>query len=356
MAAGRCEICNKILYLDSKFGDDCNFAENAHIHAVGSTGPRHKSTITQEEINDISNLMLLCSEHHHLIDTKPKNYSGDTLVKIKKTHENRIRRLTEIKDDASCSIVTYFSNIDNVELFSEINMLRRAVVNEGFYPKNNDPIELHNGISTRFIPTKEAFLSKSSELETQIKTCFRSIVKEKEKIAVFAIAPQSLLFKLGTLLNDQLNVSVFQAHRDGDKWTWPNDDSVIVFSTTKSKSESKKDVALVIDLSAEVVDSRVISVLGEKCSIYHLSIEKPNRYFVKNTNVQFEFVKEFRRTLEMIKNENPKAEKIHLFPVMPSSLVVRAGMDYMPKADLPLVIYEQFSAERGFEEAILIGG
>ena len=33
--AGRCEICNKLLYLDSHYGDDANFSENAHIHAVG---------------------------------------------------------------------------------------------------------------------------------------------------------------------------------------------------------------------------------------------------------------------------------------------------------------------------------
>lgn len=77
MAAGRCEICNKLLYLDSHYGDDSNFAENAHIHAVGKTGPRHADDMTQDEINNIDNLMLLCAEHHHLIDTKPENYLSD---------------------------------------------------------------------------------------------------------------------------------------------------------------------------------------------------------------------------------------------------------------------------------------
>ena len=79
-AAGRCEICNKLLYIDSKYGDTANFAENAHIHAVGTNGPRHKVDMTQEEINQSENLMLLCAEHHHLIDTKPENYSGDNLI------------------------------------------------------------------------------------------------------------------------------------------------------------------------------------------------------------------------------------------------------------------------------------
>ena len=41
---------------------------------------------------------------------------------------------------------------------------------------------------------------------------------------------------------------------------------------------------------------------------------------------------------------------------MPNSLAVKAGMDYMPKADLPLIIYEQYKESEGFFEALAIGG
>ena len=64
MAAGRCEIFNKLLYIDSKYGDTANFAEMAHIHAVGKTGTRNLNEMSKEEINKIENLMLLCAEHH----------------------------------------------------------------------------------------------------------------------------------------------------------------------------------------------------------------------------------------------------------------------------------------------------
>ncbi len=85
MSAGRCELCNKLLYLDSNFGDSANFAENAHIHAVGAAGPRHEDEMDENEINQIDNLMLLCAEHHHLIDTKPENYPADYLVRKKES-------------------------------------------------------------------------------------------------------------------------------------------------------------------------------------------------------------------------------------------------------------------------------
>ena len=356
MAAGRCEICNKLLYLDSHYGDDANFSENAHIHAVGKTGPRHADDMTQDEINNIDNLMLLCAEHHHLIDTKPENYLSDFLIVQKKAHEDRIRRLTEIQDADSCKVVTFFSNIDNVDVFNAASVLRRATVKCGFYPKQDDPIELHNGSVTKYIPSKDIFQLQASELENQVKQYFGSIVKKEDVVALFALAPQPLLFKLGCLLCDQLNVRVFQCHREGDKWAWPDDQSTVDFQIHQSKADSETAVALVIDLSAEIIDQRIENTLGERCSIYHLTIPAPNRVFVKHPQIQDSFVRTFRLAMERIKNDNPKAKEICLFPAMPASLAVRAGMDIMPKVDLPVKIYDQLSQKNSFEETITIGG
>ena len=115
-------------------------------------------------------------------------------------------------------------------------------------------------------------------------------------------------------------------------------------------------VALVIDLSAEVVDQRITRVLGENCSIYHITIEEPNRYFVTNKEIQDDYIHALRAILEQIKNEHQNIPYIHIFPAMPNSLAVRTGMDYMPKADIPWIIYEQASPEQGFIETITIGG
>lgn len=124
----------------------------------------------------------------------------------------------------------------------------------------------------------------------------------------------------------------------------------------QSYQNSREKIALVIDLSAEIQDQRIIDVLDKNCSIYHLSITAPNRDFVTSIGIQDAFVRELRNILERIKNDNPAAECIHIFPAMPNSLAVRMGMDFMPKADLPWVIYEQAGANTGFIETITIGG
>ena len=113
---------------------------------------------------------------------------------------------------------------------------------------------------------------------------------------------------------------------------------------------------MVIDLSAQIIDNRVTSVLGDECTIFHLTIESPNRLFVKNKKIQDDFVKSFRSLMEQIKNEYPNADKIHVFLAMPNSLAIRAGMDIMPKVDLPIVIYDVLSAGNEFTETIKMGG
>lgn len=355
MSAGRCELCNKLLYIDSSFGDSANFAENAHIHAIGTMGPRHKNEMDRSEINQIDNLMLLCAEHHHLIDSKPENYLGDYLVRKKKEHEARIRSLTEIREDASCKMVTYFSNVDNVTVFSADDTLRRAVVHEKLYPKQGVPISLNEGSMTKYVPSKEIIEHQATALADQVRLNFQGLKKE-ESIAVFALAPQPLLIKLGTLICDQLDVHVFQCHREGEKWTWPEDSSSMDFLFKKTKESDGSILAFVIDLSTQIVDDRITSVLGSSCTIYHLTIENPSRSFVKNVGIQETFVQSFRMAMETLKKENPNCRTIHIFPAMPQSLAIRAGMDYMPKADLPIIIYEQAGPDIGFIETLMIGG
>ena len=57
----------------------------------------------------------------------------------------------------------------------------------------------------------------------------------------------------------------------------------------------------------------------------------------------------------MIKQKHGKDKDVHVFPVMPASLAVRFGMDYMPKTDNKLIIYDE-QPEKGFVYALSIGG
>src|SRR5688572_16542865 len=95
-AAGCCqyENCAKPLYLDSLTKAEFNIAYIAHIIADKPNGPRGHPELSKQLRADISNLMLLCDEHHRLIDrAQEKEHTIERLVHMKKTHEERVAKL-----------------------------------------------------------------------------------------------------------------------------------------------------------------------------------------------------------------------------------------------------------------------
>ena len=356
ISAGRCELCNRLLYQDSTFGYDGNFGEMAHIHAVSQDGPRHKLDVTQDEINNIDNLMILCEEHHHMIDNNPNDFKDGLLIEKKKNHEARIREATNIPSEQSCRIVKYFSNINNQMEYSSDRLLREAVLLSGRVPLQTPTIDLSSGSSTKYKSKPDDFRIKAEELEIECRTWFDDIIKKDDCIGIFALAPQSLLFKLGTIINDHYNTVAFQCNRNGHKWAWPIEDEPVEFIIHHTGKKLGGKTALVLDLSATVLDERITSILGKDTSIYHLTLETPSRDFVKSERIQDSFVKYFRKVLETIKTDCNACKEVHVFPVMPNSLAIRAGMDYMPKTDPALILYEQASKNEGFFDALTIGG
>ncbi len=61
--------------------------EVAHIYAISPGGPRYSKDKTRKELNDISNLMLLCPIHHKIVDKEVIKYPAGKLQEIKKNRE-----------------------------------------------------------------------------------------------------------------------------------------------------------------------------------------------------------------------------------------------------------------------------
>lgn len=73
--------------------------EVAHIVAESLQGPRGNSSLTLEERNRYDNLMLLCSQHHQLIDAQPQTYTVARLHAMKDKHEQWVAQRLESEPD-----------------------------------------------------------------------------------------------------------------------------------------------------------------------------------------------------------------------------------------------------------------
>lgn len=61
----------------------------AHILAINEDGPRGKAGLTEYELNQVSNLILLCPTHHVKVDGQHATYPASMLLDWKKRHERK---------------------------------------------------------------------------------------------------------------------------------------------------------------------------------------------------------------------------------------------------------------------------
>lgn len=87
--------CGKKLVEPANDHDDAAFlGKIAHIVADSRQGPRGDSPMTDEDRDKHTNLIVVCGDHHDIIDKQPRTYSVSVLRKMKQEHEGRIRQAT----------------------------------------------------------------------------------------------------------------------------------------------------------------------------------------------------------------------------------------------------------------------
>ena len=77
--------------------DDTNDSNVAHIIASSPDGPRGSKAQSFVMSDKIENLMLMCLDHHHLIDEKGQEriYTVERLRAMKASQEERVQKLMD---------------------------------------------------------------------------------------------------------------------------------------------------------------------------------------------------------------------------------------------------------------------
>ncbi|MBU0613882.1 HNH endonuclease, partial [Patescibacteria group bacterium] len=96
-SGGRCQFtsCPKYLWEEGLTLNEGNYAHIAHIVAQSPDGMRGDKVKSAQLAGDYENLMLMCFEHHKLIDgpTTWMKFPVDDLKKMKKSHEEFVAAL-----------------------------------------------------------------------------------------------------------------------------------------------------------------------------------------------------------------------------------------------------------------------
>lgn len=353
MAAGRCEFygCNEPLWRENLTMKEVNNSHIGHIVAHSPSGPRGHRILSKQLAKAFSNLMLVCRNHHNLIDSKEheKGYPVELLKKYKEMHEHRIKTQTAIQDDLKTTVLIFKANIGNRWVNFPTDKLDKAIAPR--FPDGKgvmiDLTSLNGNDNSQYWDMLKRHIA--NEVRQNLKEGARQ--EGSKHLSVFAVGPIPLLVYLGNSIGSLVPVDLYHWHRDNQDWSWKRPGAGAAKFTIKkpARSESKnKEVALVLSLSGKIHRSEVTRVLKRDMPVYEIAIPQPTSTFLKTKEQLLEFQRIYRATLHQIRRVHARVERIHLFPAIPAPIAVTCGRELLPKIDPSLHIYDCDKRNGGF--------
>jgi len=357
-AAGRCQYqgCNKCLFQDKITKAEFNQAYIAHIIADKPGGPRGDIIRSELLKNKLSNLMLMCDEHHRLIDKVDiAGHPESLLLEMKRKQEERIRSITDISEVGKSHLLIYRANVGKNTPFLTYQSLSPYLLKKKYYPADSKAIDLSLSNSPQRDKNLSFWITELENLETQFNEQIRHKLRQNKlaHFSIFAFAPIPLLIKLGTLINDIQRADIHQPIRKPATWNLAEIGKIMAYQVISPKRKFKQ-VALNLSLSATINNDRITKVLGTDCSIYTVTIKQPFNDFLKCKQQLENFSKKIRLLFDTIKSNYNSKIPLHIFPAIPIAIAIEVGRIWMPKADMPLIIYDENTSKGGFLKAVEI--
>lgn len=339
-AGGRCEFrgCNKILYEDNVTKDPINESNIAHIISWTKDGPRGNEELSPKNATEISNLMLLCPEHNHLIDKKENldKYTITVLEEMKREHEGRIKALLSIMQQPKRII----------ELKSIIHGQRPAIS----FKEEADAL-------FPYYPAEGSIVIDLCDIDSieGAKTIIdckvnKYITEAKDDLAygVFIMALIPYGCYLGYAMGNKVNAQAFQHFRDTEDWKWKNSGGGFVVEHPLIENGPQSDVKLFINISGKID----CGLTKGDFPAYSISADEPGFSFLQSWNQVEEFRGLYRATLDKIRNDHGEGVNIHLYPATPNPINFQIGKSIMKNVDPTIILYDKSDTTTDYVEVM----
>lgn len=320
------EGCNERLIASSD-GMLTNIGIKAHIIGHKKGAARHEYMeefgYTQDSLEDITNLMLMCYHHSKVIDDKftKSQFPPSKLFEMKEKHEKWVASRLNIHKKNSIALIhkRLGPPINNIEYEGEAPYILLEAVEEqneflDFTPEGWEKGKRDN----------ENLLIKFSE---RLKDYSINTVE------IFPLSPIPLLIHMGFLLTDTLALSIYQFDRERQIWvnnqaTEQKKNPIELKETMSANGE--KELAILLSISGIVQLNDVQETLTPKFDYISLTIDNPrvNRILYQE-EIQFIQTKTKTAVEELIQKHD--YEKIHLFYAGPAGLAINIGRGINPR-------------------------
>jgi hypothetical protein len=335
-AGGRCEFdgCNSYLLEHHLTLADGVFGEMAHIVAFRPEGPRGKTQSRPQNINDISNLMLLCPACHKLIDDNSTDYTRQALETYKANHERRIRYLADLGPDRKTTTLIFKAPIGGQVVSVPFDQIVEATA--PLYPSSQKGTTID---VTQITDHGPGFISAAqATIHERLKRFFEPGGEgaKAQNISIFALGPIPLLIYLGRQLSNKVPSDVFQRHRDKENWTWKKHGRPVTYLSKRVRQGRRGQAALILSLSGKVRVGDLPRDIRDKATIYELTLKNhvPKPTFLRLRQDLENFRVAYQEIIGEIVQQHGLLKAIDLFPAVPAPVAVLCGRELLPKVHI----------------------
>jgi hypothetical protein len=340
-AAGMCAHpdCKKRLVLAATRKDEAaKIGEAAHIVARRKDGPRGDGGIPADELRRYDNLVLLCANHHTMVDAQPDTYPVETLRTWKAEHEAWVEAVT-----ANIGGAPWTAIVQEERPWIDLAEAKQAL---GAGNCVESVVELRND------PTLEGWEAVAAREWTAISWALAQTPQERRRFAVFSLGRIPLAVQLGCVLSDRVRAALFHYDRDRASWSWAADGAAVegVSGTVTDCAEGPRDEAVIrVSLSAEVRPETTIRCGTE----IEIRAPEPSVRWLRSP-VQLEaLARIYGEALDSARGRGCK--RIHLYYAGPAAGAIAFGRGYNPRMNPELHVYEyRRGGSPGYDRALVL--
>jgi hypothetical protein len=364
-SGGRCVICNRYL-LEGDLGyRELTFGELAHIVGQQNTekSPRGLGDPDIDDRDVAENVLLVCDDEHDEIDKRGSSdlFSVELLRQLKREHEERIFHVTGFAPDRRTIPIRMIGHLRGNAVEIDRNTATAAVIRGAqrfprFPLSYRDSIE----IDLRNIPGENvagdayygpAMVAIDDVIDHKL---HEGITREEiQHVSVFAFARIPLLVYLGTKLDDNVPVDIYQRHRSTDAWEWPDPDGDATFTIGAPDATSGTEAVLVMNVSGSIHLNELPAELAQ-LPVFTLAVDQtPAPDIFSGPNALASFNTAVRSLLSHIEAGHKRLSTLHVFAAVPMSAAIAFGKVFDPSVHPSVILYDR--TDDGYQVGLKIG-
>lgn len=308
------------------------------------------------------NVLLACASCHNEIDDQlaAQILNIDTLVQLKRDHEQRIRHVTTLPAERRSLVLRMIGQIRGEAVEVSRSTAAGTVVADGRIPwfdldRNRIGVE----IDLRHLPGEtnagpDYFTTARATIDEVMDNLVRTGVRsgELEHLSVFALARVPLLIYLGTKLEDNYAVEVYQRHRASQAWTWDDTAPVRTFTATTCPGiDEAREAVLLLHVSGTITVSELPVELQQ---LPRITVE-PDTTPTTDVLCNRASLDSFRAAIRAVNADvdaHGHLDRLHVIGALPPAAAVEFGRLHDPHIHPPLTTYNL--ADGGYHVALEI--